>query len=132
MNPPVVSLPISPEASLGSEQAERETLDLLEWPRVCQHLAEFASTRMGRHSARALTLPQSLAESQTTLAQTVEMAVLDDLSEGGLSFRGVQDLKAVLLRCVKGGVASGEELLAVAETQAAARRLRATAQRLAR
>ena len=124
MNPPVVSLPISPEASLGSEQAERETLDLLEWPRVCQHLAEFASTRIGRDSARALTLPQSLAESQTTLAQTVEMAVLDDLSEGGLSFRGVQDLKAVLLRCVKGGVASGEELLAVAETQAAARRLR--------
>ena len=124
MNPPVVSLPISPEASLGYEQAERETLDLLEWPRVCQHLAEFASTRMGRHSARALTLPQSLAESQTTLAQTVEMAVLDDLSEGGLSFRGVQDLKAVLLRCVKGGVASGEELLDVAETQAAARRLR--------
>ena len=124
MNPPVVSPPISPEASLGSVQAERETLDLLEWPRVCQHLAEFASTRMGRDAARALTLPQSLVESQTTLAKTVEMAVLDDLSEGGLSFRGVQDLKPVLLRCVKGGVASGEELLAVADTQAAARRLR--------
>lgn len=124
MNLPVVSPPITAEAALGRAQAERETLDLLEWPRVCQNLADFASTRMGGDAARTLSLPATLAASQTLLARTVEMAVLDDLSEGGLSFRGVQDLTAVLLRCVKGGVASGEELLGVAETQAAARRLR--------
>ena len=52
------------------------------------------------------------------------MAALDDLTDGGISFRGVQDLTPVLLRCSKGGVASGEDLLAVADTLAAARRLR--------
>lgn len=36
----------------------------------------------------------------------------------------MQNLEPVVLRCSKGGVASGEELLAVAETLAAARRLR--------
>tara|TARA_Y100001978_G_scaffold158646_1_gene144339 strand:+ start:76 stop:2289 length:2214 start_codon:yes stop_codon:yes gene_type:complete len=52
------------------------------------------------------------------------MASLDGLLDGGLSFQGVGDLDVILLRCSKGGVASGEELLAVADTLGAARRLR--------
>lgn len=124
MNPPVVSLPITAEATEQSDLAVQETLELLEWPRLCEHLSEFASTTMGALAARTLRLPASIEASRNALAETVEMAVLDDLSEGGLSFRGVRDITAVLQRCVKGGVASGEELLSVAETQAAARRLR--------
>ena len=124
MNPPVVSLPITAEASEQSDLAVKETLELLEWPRLCEHLSEFASTTMGAQAARTLRLPASIKASRNALAETVEMAVLDDLSEGGLNFRGVRDIRAVLQRCVKGGVASGEELLSVAETQAAARRLR--------
>lgn len=124
MNPPVAFLPTAADPTKGIDQAVQETLELLEWPRVCDHLASFASTRMGRDAARNLVLPETLEASRQRLAETVEMAVLDDLTEGGLSFRGVQDLTPVLLRCSKGGVASGEELLAVAETLAAARRLR--------
>ena len=124
MNPPVAFLPTAADPTKGIDQAFQETLELLEWPRVCDHLASFASTRMGRDAARNLVLPETLEASRQRLAETVEMAVLDDLTEGGLSFRGVQDLTPVLLRCSKGGVASGEELLAVAETLAAARRLR--------
>ena len=124
MNPPVAFPPTAADPTRGIDRAVQETLDLLEWPRVCDHLASFASTGMGRDAARNLVLPESLEASQLRLAETVEMAVLDDLTEGGLSFRGVQDLTPVLLRCSKGGVASGEELLAVAETLAAARRLR--------
>ena len=123
MNPPVVSPPTATE-SPAQLQAWQETLELLEWPLVCQHLSDFTSTRMGRDAARQLALPETLAGSRQRLAETMEMVVLDDLSEGGLSFRGVADLHPVLLRCSKGGVASGEELLAVAETLAAARRLR--------
>ena len=52
------------------------------------------------------------------------MAGLDGITEGGLSFQGVHDLESVLLRCSKGGTADGEELLRVADTLAAARRLR--------
>ena len=123
MNPLVASPPTATDSLLAS-QAWQETLELLEWPLVCQHLSDFASTRMGRDAARQLTLPSSPAGSRQRLAETNEMVVLDDLSEGGLSFRGVADLRPVLLRCGKGGVASGEELLGVAETLAAARRLR--------
>ena len=123
MNPLVASPPTATDSRLAS-QAWQETLELLEWPLVCQHLSDFASTRMGRDAARQLTLPSSPTGSRQRLAETNEMVVLDDLSEGGLSFRGVADLRPVLLRCGKGGVASGEELLGVAETLAAARRLR--------
>jgi len=123
MNPPVAFLPTATDPGLD-HQAWQETLELLEWPLVCQHLSDFTSTRMGRDAARTLELPVSLAASSQRLAETVEMVVLDDLSEGGLSFRGVVDLRPVLLRCSKGGVAAGEELLGVAETLAAARRLR--------
>ena len=110
--------------SLTQDRAFQETLDLLEWPQLCAHLSVFASTGMGRSAARRQTLPDNPESSRLLLAETVEMAVLDDLTEGGLSFRGVVDLGPVLLRCSKGGVASGEELLGVAETLAAARRLR--------
>ena len=126
MNHPVVFLPTAIEtvSPPNDHQALSETLELLEWPEVCEHLATFASTRMGLESARVTRLPSSLAETVKRQAETVEMAVLDDLTEGGLSFRGVNDLRPVLLRCLKGGVASGEELLAVAGTLAAARKLR--------
>ena len=83
MNPPVVSLPTATEtvSPPSHHQALSETLELLEWPVVCEHLATFASTRMGLESARETQLPQSLAETLQRQAETVEMAVLDDLTE---------------------------------------------------
>ena len=124
MNPPVAFLPTVPEVQGDRDRALRESLDLLEWPQVCAHLSSFASTGMGRTAARHLPLPDSVQHSLQRQAETVEMAALDDLTDGGISFRGVQDLTPVLLRCSKGGVASGEDLLAVADTLSAARRLR--------
>lgn len=81
MNPPVAFLPTATDLGLD-EQAWHETLELLEWPLVCQHLSDFASTRMGRDAARTLELPHTLASSSQRLAETVEMVVLDDLTEG--------------------------------------------------
>ena len=124
MNPQVAFLPTAPEVQGEGDRALQESLDLLEWPLVCAHLSSFASTGMGRIAARDLRLPDSFEHSQQRQAETVEMAALDDLTDGGISFRGVQDLTPVLLLCSKGGVASGEDLLAVADTLAAARRLR--------
>ena len=104
--------------------AFEETLELLEWPRLCDHLSSFASTVQGRRACRVGSLPESLPASLLLQARTLEMAALDGLLEGGLSFQGVSDLDPILLRCSKGGTASGEDLLAVAETLGAARRLR--------
>ena len=98
MNPPVASPPTAADLRQGADRAQQETLELLEWHRVCDHLSGFASTGMGRDAARVQPLPASLEESKQRLAETVEMAVLDDLTEGGLSFRGVQNLEPVVLR----------------------------------
>ena len=101
-----------------------ETLELLEWPRLCAHLASFASTVPGRRASQRLELPSGTEISHQLLAETLEMRNLDGTLEGGLSFQGVHDLGPTLLCCNKGGTASGEELLALADTLAAARRLR--------
>jgi DNA mismatch repair protein MutS2 len=101
-----------------------ETLELLEWPRLAQQLASFASTRAGARQCSALVPPLDFGESQRRLAETTELLGLDGLTEGGLSFSGAADIGATVSLCAKGGVAQGEDLLAVATTLAAARRLR--------
>ena len=106
------------------EDSQQEALALLEWPRLCSHLASFASTTAGHGFCRHTPLPESIGESRRLLAETAELQGLDGLLEGGLSFRGVSDLTDTLRRCDKGGSASGEALLALARTLAAARRLR--------
>jgi len=111
-------------SALAAAPVLQETLELLEWPRLCEHLASFASTKPGRRAALGTDLPEDLATSRLWLARTIELAGLDGITEGGLSFQGVHDLESVLLRCSKGGTADGEELLRVADTLAAARRLR--------
>lgn len=111
-------------SALAAAPVLQETLELLEWPRLCEHLASFASTKPGRRAALGTALPEDLATSRLWLARTIELAGLDGITEGGLSFQGVHDLESVLLRCNKGGTADGEELLRVADTLAAARRLR--------
>ena len=114
---------MSSEVSTAS-LAFQDTLKQLEWPRLCEHLAGFASTLQGRRHCQTLSLPADLSASRLRLAETLEIGALDGLIDGGLSFQGVHDLGHILARCTKGGVASGEELLAVADTLAAARRLR--------
>ncbi len=101
-----------------------EALELLEWERLGQHLASFASTSAGAAHCRALPLAADRSESLRLLAETSELLGLDGLIEGGLSFQGAADLTGTLRHCAKGGTAGGEDLLAVASTQAVARRLR--------
>ncbi|MBM5790893.1 MAG: endonuclease MutS2 [Cyanobacteria bacterium M_surface_10_m1_298] len=110
----------------GETQAsiQQEALELLEWPRLAQHVASFASTTAGRTLAAALPLASSHAESLRLLLETTELLALDGLTEGGLSFQGVADLQRTLLVCSKGGVASADDLLELATTLGAARRLR--------
>ncbi|MEB3200577.1 MAG: endonuclease MutS2, partial [Synechococcaceae cyanobacterium] len=101
-----------------------ETLALLEWPRLARHLASFASTAAGVRHCLALPLPQDPDGSTTLLAETGELLALDGLLDGGLSFQGASDIASTVVLCAKGGCAGGEELLALAATLAAARRLR--------
>jgi DNA mismatch repair protein MutS2 len=43
---------------------------MLEWPRLCEHVARFASTHAGKRGCRALPVPEDPAETTRLLAQT--------------------------------------------------------------
>ncbi len=106
------------------DTASEESLELLEWQRVCEQLASFASTSPGRRKCNSGLIPKEFETSCSYLAETIEMSEIDEEIEGGLSFLGVNDIEHILNRCLKGGVASGLELLEIAETLKASRRLR--------
>ncbi len=106
------------------EDASDETLGLLEWPTLCEHLARFSSTVKGRQYCLSLPVQNDISTCRLLLEETKEIFVLDQLLEGRLSFQGIHDISYVLVLCSKGGIASGEELLAIAETLGSARNLR--------
>ncbi|MEH2220344.1 MAG: endonuclease MutS2 [Nostoc sp.] len=103
---------------------QSETLELLEWHRLCQHLATFAATKLGATAARHLKIPDSQTQSEQLLEQTKEVYQLESRLTTGLSFEGIQDIGDSLERAERSGVLSGDELLAIATTLAGARSLR--------
>ncbi|WP_333384992.1 endonuclease MutS2 [Microcoleus sp. POL10_C6] len=103
---------------------QAETLELLEWPRLCQHLATFAATKLGVAAALDLEIPTTIAQTAELLAQTQEAYQLESRAGGALSFEGIQDIGTSLQRAELQGLLSGEELLAIATTLAGARQLR--------
>lgn len=103
---------------------QSETLELLEWSRLCQHLSTFAATKLGATAARNLQIPQSQKQSEELLAQTQETYQLENNLSGGLSFEGIQDIGDSLERVQRQGILTGEELLAIATTLAGTRQLR--------
>lgn len=105
---------------------QQETLELLEWSRLCQHLATFAATKLGAIAARSLPIPTSYAETHNLLAQTQEVYQLETRLTGGLPFGGIQDIGDALERAALQGILSGDELLEIATTLAGARNLRRT------
>ncbi|MCU0571285.1 MAG: endonuclease MutS2 [Oculatellaceae cyanobacterium Prado106] len=103
---------------------QTETLDLLEWPRLCQHLATFASTKLGMRVASTLAIPTAIATSQELLCQTQEVYRLESELATGLSFDGIHDIGDSLERATLQGILGGNELLAIATTLSGARQLR--------
>ncbi|MGK7888964.1 MAG: endonuclease MutS2, partial [Leptolyngbyaceae cyanobacterium] len=105
---------------------QTETLELLEWSRLCQQLSTFAATKLGMLAAQRLTIPATQAESLALLTQTREMVYLEMTLATGLQFSGLEDIWEPLEWAERGGILSGNQLLNVATTFAAARQLRRT------
>jgi DNA mismatch repair protein MutS2 len=103
---------------------QSETLELLEWHRLCQHLATFAATKLGAIASLRLNIPASEAASKQLLAQTKEVYQLETQLTTGLSFEGIHDIGDALERAELNGILAGDELLAIATTLAGARNLR--------
>lgn len=102
---------------------QTETLELLEWSRLGQHLATFAATKRGAIAARQLEIPDSPVESLSRLAQTKEVHQLES-GATSLSFDGIEDISDALERADRQGILAGDELLAIATTLAAVRQIR--------
>lgn len=103
-----------------------ETLDLLEWQRLCQQLATFAETKLGAVAARHLQLPTTQEASQELLAQTQEIYNLEQQLDSGWSFKGVKDIGDALERSSIGGILTAKQFLDIATTLAGVRYLRRT------
>jgi DNA mismatch repair protein MutS2 len=115
----IPSVSSCPDSSL-----RQEALELLEWPRLCQQLATFAATPLGRRACLELDPWRSREESEAYLDQTEEAIRLDRSQPGGVSLEGIHNLLPALERVERGGVLSGEELIQIATTLGTARRLR--------
>jgi DNA mismatch repair protein MutS2 len=103
---------------------EQETLELLEWPRLCEQLATFAATKLGAIASLRLKLPDTQAESVYLLTQTQEFYQIESGLDNRFSFGGIVDIGSSLERAGLGGMLTGEELLAIATTLGGMRRLR--------
>ncbi|MEM7795504.1 MAG: endonuclease MutS2 [Cyanobacteria bacterium P01_C01_bin.118] len=101
---------------------QSETLDLLEWQRLCQQWSTFTATKLGAMAARHGRIPEQQSESERLLAQTREAYHLEDTAP--LNFRGVQDIGDAVERARLQSILTGEELLDIATTLAGARQLR--------
>ncbi|KAI9135087.1 endonuclease MutS2 [Acaryochloris sp. CCMEE 5410] len=101
-----------------------KTLELLEWERLCQHLSTFAATKLGVAAAIELPIPTTVEGSETLLQQTQEVYDLETQLLTALTFEGIHDIRAALVRSQRQGILSGEELLQVATTLLGSRNLR--------
>jgi DNA mismatch repair protein MutS2 len=105
---------------------QAETLELLEWSRLCQQVATFAATKLGTIAARNLVIPTQPSVSLNLLAQTKEVYELETRLTGGLSLDGIEDFGDALERAAVQGMLSGRELHEIATTLAGMRKLRRT------
>jgi DNA mismatch repair protein MutS2 len=105
---------------------QSETLDLLEWSRLCQHLSTFCATKLGAIAARQLQLPPTQADSEYLLAQTKETYAIELSVDAGIPFGGINDIGGAIERAQLQGLLSGEECNDIASTLAGARQIRRT------
>jgi DNA mismatch repair protein MutS2 len=104
-------------------RASDATLARLEWPRLLELLAAQAASARGAEALRALDFPATHSGARERLAETSEARrLLDAGSEP--PFGGIADLRALLAELVRGRMLSARELVQVAATLEASRRLR--------
>ncbi len=119
------SVVISPDfAAVNALRAE--TLQLLEWARLCEHLSTFTSTKIGSLACQHLDPWVEQGTSERWLEETQEGILLESTLPGGLSLQGIHDLLPDLERAERGGLLGGEALLRIASTLSTARRARRT------
>tara|TARA_Y100001970_G_C14256807_1_gene876137 strand:+ start:6598 stop:9018 length:2421 start_codon:yes stop_codon:yes gene_type:complete len=101
-----------------------ESINLLEWPKICNHIASFSSTKQGANSWKDYTLPDTIEKSRVLLGETSEIQLIDQSLDGGISFYGVSFIDDNVNICKKGGVINGLDLIEIANTLNISRQLK--------
>ena len=82
----------------GARRASDSTLEMLEWPRVCQTVAGFASTAAGKQLAGNLEIPKTQSRSEVLLSETNAALEIESRQNGALVFAGIDTQLVKLLR----------------------------------
>ncbi|KIY94552.1 DNA mismatch repair protein MutS2 [Monoraphidium neglectum] len=114
--------------------AFKATLDLLQWPAFCEHVADFASTSVGKRLCRQLEVPLDQAASERLLAETRAVITLELDYSSTLDFGGINtgDAEGAIRRADKGGMVSGPQLRGLVTLINGADKLRKQIQTVAR
>jgi DNA mismatch repair protein MutS2 len=108
---------------------DEKTLNMLEFPRVIEKLAGYASFSASAELARALKPAKSLEEAEVRLKRTSESCHLLSVN-ADISVGGVTDIRRLAETAWRGGVLTETELLDVSGTLASSRRLFRTMEKL--
>ena len=98
-----------------------ESLSLLEWPELSQHILRYATSDLGRLSLTngkpsLLYIPSTQVESEKLLAQTREVYNLEYNLNRPLPISGVSNIIEITQLAAKGKLLSGKELLSISST----------------
>ncbi|GLC37921.1 hypothetical protein PLESTF_000610400 [Pleodorina starrii] len=99
---------------------------MLEWSKLCEQVARFASTHAGKRACRSLLVPEDPRETLRLLEQTRAITVLEYDWATSLDYGGIQTSEAEsgLSRAAKGGMLSAQQLRAIVTLVNGADRLR--------
>lgn len=104
---------IESDDSMGP--AFKTTLEMLEWPRLCEHVSAFASTTIGRAAVQGLSIPTTQPETEDLVTETAAMMLMESEYATALDFGGINTSEAAvsIRRASRGGLLSGQQLVAV-------------------
>lgn len=105
--------------------AEQSTLATLGWPALCETVARFASTTLGRKAVQNLPVCQEQFEMELLVKETAAADKLEAEYSVEMDFGGTSTSQAseALKRCSRGGMLLPAQLKAVASTLTGASRL---------
>ncbi len=83
---------------------QQETLNILEWQKLCEHLATFAATKLGAIASRNIAIPETQTESLTLLNQTKEISIIENSLNPNWTFTGIHDIGEYLERAKIGSL----------------------------
>lgn len=98
------------------QPAAFSTLQVLEWQRLCHHVASFASTTLGQRACATLYPATTPGKCELLLAETRAVDALEAEFAADVDFGGIQTLQAheAILRASRGGMLTGRGLVSIA------------------